>query len=67
VSTTRRQKKKAENFLADNTHNRANQQHASKSKRRPLSVGEMREGFWGGFCANQLRISGKIPSESLIA
>jgi hypothetical protein len=32
-----------------------------------MSVGEMREDFWGGFCANQLRISGKIPSESLIA
>jgi hypothetical protein len=32
-----------------------------------LSVGTMREGFGGDFCANWLRFPRKIPSKSLIA
>jgi hypothetical protein len=32
-----------------------------------VTVGTMREDSWGDFCANWLRFSRKIPSESLIA
>ena len=32
-----------------------------------LSVGKIREGFLGDFCASWLRFSKKVPSKSLIA